>query len=55
MPPPQLKAHSYRFTLYALDLSALKGLSLESDYAALTEAMAGHVLATAALTAYFGH
>ena len=54
-PPPQLKAHSYRFTLYALDLPALEELSLESHHAALTEAMVGHVLATAALTAYFGH
>lgn len=54
-PPPQLKAHAYKFTLYALDVPVLEGLSLESDHAALTEAMAGHVLATATLTAYFGH
>ncbi len=55
MPPPQLKAHAYKFTLYALDVPALEGLSLESDHTDLTEAMAGYVLATATLTAHFGH
>ncbi len=54
-PPPQLRAHTYEFTLYALDLPALTGLSQDSDHAAVTEAMAGHVLGTASLTGYFGH
>ena len=54
-PPPQLKAHAYKFTLYALDVPTLDGVSLESDHAALTEAMAGHVLASASITGYFGH
>ena len=54
-PPPELRAHSYKFTLYALDTVSLSGVMLDSDHAALTEAMAGHVLATATLTGYFGH
>ncbi len=54
-PPPQLRAHAYEFTLYALDVPALAELTAESDHAALTEAMAGHVLATTSLTGYFGH
>ncbi len=54
-PPPQLKAHAYKFTLYALDVATLDGLSMESDHTALTEAMAGHVLAAATLTGFFGH
>jgi Raf kinase inhibitor-like YbhB/YbcL family protein len=54
-PPPSTKAHAYRFVLYALDVPAPPGVTLESDYAAVTTAMAGHVLATAELTAYFGH
>lgn len=54
-PPPELKAHAYEFTLYALDVPELEGLTAESTYAELTEAMAGHVLATATLTGYFGH
>ena len=54
-PPPQLRAHAYKFTLYALDVSTLGGLTADSDHAALTEAMAGHVLAVATLTGFFGH
>lgn len=54
-PPPQLTAHAYEFTIYALDVATLDGLTNESDHAALTAAMAGHVLATANLTGYFGH
>ncbi len=54
-PPPELRAHAYKFTLYALDTPRLSGLTPDSDHAALTEAMAGHVLATATLTGYFGH
>lgn len=54
-PPPQLKAHEYVFTLYAMDVASLPGITAESDYAALTQAMAGHVLATAELEGYFGH
>lgn len=53
-PPPGTKAHAYRFVLYALDVESLEGLTDESDYAAFTEAMAGHVLATATLTGYYG-
>lgn len=54
-PPPSTKAHAYRFVLYALDVAAPPGVTTESDYADVTAAMAGHVLSTAALTAYFGH
>lgn len=54
-PPPGTKAHEYRFILYALDVPALEGVSAESDFAAVTSAMAGHVLATATLSGYFGH
>lgn len=54
-PPPELKAHRYEFTVYALDVAALEGLAAESDYAALTESMAGHVLARASMSGYFGH
>ncbi len=54
-PPPQLRAHAYEFTLYALDVATLEGLTSDSDHEALTEAMAGHVLGTASLTGYFGH
>lgn len=54
-PPPGSKAHAYRFVLYALDVPSLTGVTAESDFAAVTQAMAGHVLATATLTGYFGH
>ncbi|MGE0160617.1 MAG: YbhB/YbcL family Raf kinase inhibitor-like protein [Gemmatimonadales bacterium] len=54
-PPPQTKAHAYRFVLYALDVDAVPGVSAESDFAAVTQAMAGHVLAATTLTGYFGH
>jgi len=54
-PPPSTKAHEYRFVLYALDVQALPGVTADSDYAAVTTAMAGHVLATTTLAAYFGH
>ena len=54
-PPPELRAHTYKFTLYALDTAILSGVTLDSDHAALTEAMVGHVLAAATLTGYFGH
>lgn len=53
-PPPGTKAHAYRFILYALDVESLDGITEDSDYAAFTEAMAGHVLATATLTGYYG-
>lgn len=53
-PPPGTIAHTYILTLYALDVESLPGVSAESDYLAFTNAMAGHVLATATLTAYFG-
>jgi len=52
-PPPGMKAHAYVFTLYALDVETL-GLKAEDDYAIFTKAMAGHVIATASLTGYFG-
>lgn len=54
-PPPGTKAHEYRFILYALDVPSLEGVTAESDFAAVTSAMAGHVLATATLSGYFGH
>lgn len=53
-PPPGMKAHKYDFDLFALDVKGLE-LRPESDYAALTEKMAGHVLAVATLSGYFGH
>jgi len=54
-PPPGTKAHAYRFVLYALDVPSLAGVTAQSDFAAVTQAMAGHVLAAATLTGYFGH
>jgi len=54
-PPPGTKAHAYRFVLYALDVPSLAGVSASSDIAAVTGAMAGHVLASTTLTGYFGH
>jgi Raf kinase inhibitor-like YbhB/YbcL family protein len=54
-PPPQTKAHAYRFVLYALDVPSLSGVTTSSDFTAVTQAMAGHVLAAATLTGYFGH
>ena len=54
-PPPGTKAHAYRFVLYALDVPSLTGVSASSDYATVTVAMAGHVLAATTLTGYFGH
>jgi len=47
-------AHAYIFTLYALNVSSL-GLSGEASYADFIGAIKGKVLATAGLTAYFGH
>jgi len=54
-PPPGTKAHAYRFVLYALDVASVPGVTAESDFAAVTSAMAGHVLAATTLTGYFGH
>ncbi len=54
-PPAGAKAHSYIFTVYALDVENLSGLTADSSYLDFTEAMAGHVIATASFTAYFGH
>ena len=54
-PPPGTKAHAYRFVLYALDVPSLPGVTADSDFTAFTGAMAGHVLAAATLTGYFGH
>lgn len=54
-PPPGSKAHAYRFVLYALDVASLPGITAQSDFAGVTSAMAGHVLAATTLTGYFGH
>lgn len=54
-PPPGTKAHAYRFVLYALDVPAPSGVTAESNFADVTAAMAGHVLAATTLTSYFGH
>lgn len=54
-PPPGTKAHAYRFVLYALDVASVPGVTAESDFTAVTTAMAGHVLAATTLTGYFGH
>jgi hypothetical protein len=53
-PPPGHKAHSYIFTLYGLNTDTL-GLSPEASYVDFINAMKGKILATASLTAYFGH
>ncbi len=53
-PPKGHKAHAYTFTLYALNVEAL-GLSTEAGYMDFLNAMKGKVIATASLTAYFGH
>jgi hypothetical protein len=34
---------------------SLAGITAQSDFTAVTNAMAGHVLAAATLTGYFGH
>lgn len=55
MAPPQgHKAHKYIFTLYALSAECL-GLSSEASYIDFVNAIKGKVLATASLSAYFGH
>ena len=60
MPPEGDYAHAYVLTLYALDIENLTGLTpgtLDkpgSSYGEFTRAMAGHVLATASLTGYYG-
>jgi Raf kinase inhibitor-like YbhB/YbcL family protein len=54
-PPPGTKAHAYRFVLYALDAASVPGVTAQSDFSAVTTAMAGHVLAATTLTGYFGH
>jgi hypothetical protein len=54
-PPPGTKAHAYRFVLYALDVASVPRVAAESDFTAVTVAMAGHVLAATTLTGYFGH
>jgi phosphatidylethanolamine-binding protein (PEBP) family uncharacterized protein len=54
-PPPGTKAHAYRFVLYALDVPSLAGVTAQSTFTEVTAAMAGHVLAAATLTGYFGH
>lgn len=53
-PPQGHKAHRYIFTLYALGVDTL-GLTPDNNYIDLTNAIKGKVLATASLTAYFGH
>lgn len=53
-PPKGHKAHGYVFTLYALDVKSL-GLSADKGYTDFVDAIKGHVLGTASLTAYFGH
>lgn len=53
-PPKGHKAHAYIFTLYALKVDTL-GLSAEAGYVDFIGAMRGRVIATASLTAYFGH
>lgn len=45
------KPHHYRFTLYALD--AVLAIPADSDKAALTAAMEGHILGTAVLTGIY--
>ena len=54
-PPPGTHAHAYRFVLYALDVASVPGVTAESDFTAVTAAMAGRVLAATTLTGYFGH
>jgi Raf kinase inhibitor-like YbhB/YbcL family protein len=53
-PPKGHKAHSYIFTLYALNVDSLN-LSPESGYTDFLNAIKGKVLATSSLTTYFGH
>ena len=53
-PPKGHKAHAYVFTLYALNVDSL-GLAAEAGYGDFVGAMRGRVIATASLTAYFGH
>lgn len=52
-PPKGMRAHRYQLVLYALDIDRMH-LSTNSDYAVLTEKMAGHVIATAQLSGFFG-
>jgi len=53
-PPKGHKAHSYIFTLYALNGDTL-GLPSEAGYTDFINAIKGKVLARSSLTAYFGH
>jgi hypothetical protein len=53
-PPVGHRAHKYSFVLYALNVATLE-LSPEAIYTDFINALKGKVLATASLTAYFGH
>lgn len=46
-------AHTYTFTLYALDVDALSGVTTSSSRAQVTAALEGHVLDTATLTGVY--
>lgn len=45
--------HTYTFTLYAVDVAALPGVTTNSTRAQVITALAGHTLATATLTGTF--
>ena len=53
-PPAGQKPHHYVFTLYALDIDSLEGLSPLTSGPYLVKTMRGHVIAKATLTALFG-
>ena len=53
-PPQGYKAHKYIFTLYALDVDSL-GISANATYVDFVNAIKGHIIAAATLTAYYGH
>ena len=54
-PPAGHKAYKYMLTMYALDVKEL-GLAEDATYYVdFINAMKGHITATAALTAYYGH
>ncbi len=53
-PPPGSPPHHYVFTLYALDVEQLYGVSALTSGPTLLKAMQGHILAKATLIGRFG-
>lgn len=52
--PPPGTPHHYDFTLYALDIAALSGITGDTTGPDLVSAMQGHIIAKATLTGMYG-